>query len=118
MLRTIIGSSNVYRFYKPDLFQGYKPFVMNNCSNQQVFDVAISDIKSSRGQVVISVIENILCDAVKGIVDPELMNAALETTINKYLKQLEKEAKENPEVKFAVVQPILRPLHPWYTENH
>jgi hypothetical protein len=70
MLRTIIGSSNVSRYYKPELFEGYSPFIMNNCTNQQVFDVKLDEIKASKGQVKISVIENILCDLVKGLVDP------------------------------------------------
>ena len=63
----IIGSSNVYRFYQPDRFEGYRPYEMNKCTNQQVFDVAMSGIKKNKGQVIISVIENLLCDAVRDI---------------------------------------------------
>ena len=46
------------------------------------------------------------------------MNEALEKSIQGYLKQVEEVAKKNPDVKFALVQPTLRPLHTWYTENH
>jgi hypothetical protein len=91
---------------------------MNKCTNQQVFDVAMSGIKENKGQVIISVIENLLCDAVRDIDDPKLMNEALEKSIQGYLKQVEEVAKKNPDVKFALVQPTLRPLHSWYTENH
>ena len=118
MLRTIIGSSNVYRFYQAEKFEGYRPYEMKKCTNQQVFDVAMNDIKEGKGQVIISVIENLLCDAVRDIEDPKLMNEALENSIQGYLRQIDEVAKKNPNVKFAIVQPTLRPLHPWFTENH
>ena len=46
------------------------------------------------------------------------MNEALEKSIQGYLKQVEEVAKKNPDVKFALVQPTLKPLHSWCTENH
>jgi hypothetical protein len=78
---------------------------LNNCTNQQVFDVAINGIKPNKGQVIILVIQNILCDAVKGIDKPEMMNAALKSTISNYLRQLKDVAEMNPVVKFALVKP-------------
>jgi hypothetical protein len=53
--------------------------------NQQVFDIALKGSNTNKVQVIILVIEN-LCDAGKKIVEADLMNAALETTILNYLK--------------------------------
>jgi hypothetical protein len=64
MARMLIGSSNVYRFYKPELFVGYAPYKMVACTNVETFKVAMDGIEDIKGRVIISVIENFLCRAV------------------------------------------------------
>ena len=118
MIRQLIGSSNVYRVYKHLDFTEYKEYEMVKCTNKEVFAVALNSIGTGKGEVIISVIENLLCDAVNGITDPETKNNTLETTIKEYLEAVREAAYKNPEVKFALVQPTLRPLHNWFTEGH
>ena len=118
MLRQLIGSSNVYRTYKHEDFSEYPKYQMVNCTSKEVFMAALDNIGDGKGEVIISVLENILCDSVKEITDPEGMDAVLEGAIKEYLTLIKGAAAKRPEVKFALAQPSLRPLHKWFTEGH
>jgi hypothetical protein len=61
----MIGSSNVYRTYKQNIFQEYKRYKMICCTKLEVFKVAMAVIEGRQGKVIIAVIENLLCDAIK-----------------------------------------------------
>jgi hypothetical protein len=70
--------------------------------------------KGGKGEVIIVVLENLLCDAVKITRNLEEMNKALEA----YIRIIKEHAIRLPGFKFAVAQLTLRPLHDWFTENH
>jgi hypothetical protein len=118
MIRFLIGSSNVYRHYNHSDFTKYPKFKMVNCTSSEVFAAALNGIGEGKGQVIISVIENLLCDAVKDITDPDELNNQLEHAIKNYLTIVKEVATKRSEVKFALAQPTLRPLHHWFTEGH
>ena len=118
MLRTLIGSSNVHRTYKHGEFPDYPQFKLVKCTKKEVFAIALDEVGKEKGEVIISVIENFLCDAVRDLEDPEAKNTALEKTIQDYLGMVRMAAIERPEVKFALAQPTLRPLHQWFTKGH
>ena len=116
MIRQFIGSSNVYRFYKHGEFSDYPAFQMVNCTSREVFAAAVDNIGAGEGEVIVAVIENFLCDAVRDMNDPEEKNRALENAIKDYLDQVRTAATNRPGIKFALAQPTLRPLHQWYME--
>ena len=118
MWRQLIGSSNVYRVYKHESFKDYPAYEMVNCTKKEVFKAALDNLNEGNGEVIISVLENFLCDEVKGITDPGEMNDALEKTIKEYLALIKDVACKRPDVKFALTQITLRPLHQWYTDCH
>ena len=66
MNRLLIGSSNVSMTYYPEKFKEYPPFKMVKCTKIEVFKAVMEDIKEER-EVIIAVVENFLCDAVKSI---------------------------------------------------
>ena len=109
MWKQIIGSSNVYRSYKHEAFPDYPKYEVVNCTNKEVFVAALDNIKTGKGELIISVLENFLCDAVKGLSNPEEMNAALDEMIKEYLTMVKVVAVRRPEVKIALAQLILRP---------
>jgi hypothetical protein len=53
MARILIGSSNIYRFYKPENYPGYKKHKMVACTNIETFKVAMDDIEGTRGGVIV-----------------------------------------------------------------
>ena len=107
MIRQFIGSSKVYRNYKHCDFPDYPNYKMVNCTSREVFLVALDNIGSGNGEVIIAVLENFLCNSVKDMQDPEEMNTALEKTINNYLETIKNAAIKMPNIKFALAQPTL-----------
>jgi hypothetical protein len=91
---------------------------MINCTSKEVFVAALDNIEEGKGEVIVSVLENLLCDAVKTLTDPEAINTALEGAIKKYLTTIAEAADKRPNVKFALAQPILRPAHNWFMEGY
>ena len=116
--RFMIGSSNVYRFYQPDSLPGYSIYKMISCTSMEVFRVAMDGLENVNGGVTISVIENFLCKAMQGIDQADLRTEALKKAIGDYLKVIQTNAIKRPKLKFALVQPILRPKDECYSEGH
>ena len=118
MARQLIGSSNVYRFYKPELFKGYAPYKMVACTNIEVLKVALDGIEDVKGGVTISVIENFVCKAAHQMEPEEEKLNAIKTVIVEYLNLIQEYALKNPRQKFALVNPMMRPKEKWYTDLH
>ena len=118
MARILIGSSNVYRFYKPELFKGYAPYKMVACTNMEVFRVALDGIEDIKGGVAISVIKNFLCKAARQHETEEGKMDAAKATIAEYLNLVQETALKRPGQKFALVQPTKRPKEEWYSNQH
>ena len=116
MSRLMIGSSNIYRFYKLITSQEFKPYKMVCCTNQDVWNVAVDDITITKGEVVISVIENLICDAVMEVTDPKIRRMTIEDVVGSFMAQIKKTAQAKPGVKFALAMPMMRPKHKWYEE--
>jgi hypothetical protein len=117
MSRLLIGSSNVYRFYKLITPQDFKPYKMVCCTNQDVWNVSVDEIKINKGEVIISVIENLICDALVGVTDPEVRRITIEDVVGSFMAQIKKCAQTKPGVKFALAMPMMRPKHKWYEES-
>ena len=119
MARLLIGSSNVAGVYNPSKFKEYAPYKAIKCTKVEMFRVVVEELRDEK-EVIISVIENFLCDAVRPVQDPttEQMDYMLERVIDDYMCVIKKAALRLPQTKFALAQPILRPLHNWYTERH
>ncbi len=119
MERLLIGSSNVSGIYTPSKFKEYPPYKMIKCTKVELFRVALETIKEEK-EVIISVIENFLCDAMRSIQDPnaDQIDSIIEGVIDDYLGVIKKAALRLPETKFALAQPILRPAHKWYMDRH
>ena len=119
MARLLIGSSNVAGVYNPSKFKEYAPYKAIKCTKVEMFRVVVEEIRDEK-EVIISVIENFLCDAVRPVQDPttEQMDYMLERVIDDYMCVIKKAALRLPQTKFALAQPILRPFHNWYTERH
>ena len=68
MARLLIGSSNVYRFYEAGKFKSYNPDNMMRCTRLEVFKAKMDALEVDDKEIVISVIENFICDAVRDVV--------------------------------------------------
>ena len=112
-----IGSSNVYRFVKLLDKQLQEIVVMKKCTTMEVFKVEMEEIRKEDKRVIISVIENFLADAVKGLKEPnEITNKVMEI-FTEFFDVLKATAEKNPETRFAMVGPMDRPAQKWYATD-
>jgi hypothetical protein len=118
MARILIGSSYMYRFYEAGKFPTAQQYKMINCKSLEVFKARMDDLREENKKIVISVIENFVCDGVKGVTDDKVANGLCEKAIKEYLKTVFECAKRLPGSKFALAQPILRPGNVWYSDKY
>ena len=117
MARILIGSSNVYRFYEANRFKRFDPYIMVNCTKSEIFAVKMAELGPEDKEIVISVIENFVCDAVSGVEDNMVATGLCERAIKEYFGTIKTAADRLPESRIALAQPILRPGNDWYASN-
>ena len=119
MLRLLIGSSNVYRTYEHEKFKGYPSYKMIKCTKIKVFEAAMEEIKDEK-EVIIAVIENFICDAVRDTQEPtpDLIDDAIDKTLKNFMGVIHGTATRLPKTRFALALPIMRPRHDWYMERY
>ena len=81
----IIGSSNVYRFVPHLDKQLQDIIIMQKCTSIEVFKVKMDSLKRENDRVIITVIENLLADAVQKAIE-EKRDETLESTVEEALK--------------------------------
>ena len=118
MSKILIGSSNIARFYKAQSLSQFDPYIMKKCTKFEIFQVQMGHLGPEDKEIIISVIENFLCDAVVGISDRSLAAGIWEKIIKQFMCLVHDKAVNLPETKFALVPPILRPGNTWYSEDY
>jgi hypothetical protein len=68
----LIGSSNVCWFYKPETFKDYKTYTMVRTVRLKPFKARVACMEEREKEVMISAIENFICDKVGS--DPDKKN--------------------------------------------
>ena len=116
MVRTIVGSSNVRRFYTAGKFQDFHPYKIEFCTVKRMFEVTMDAIEDN-SRVIISVVENFIEKAISASEDEAAKKKSLEETMDSFMKTIVSAARKNKKSKFAVAYPIRRPGHIWMTEN-
>jgi hypothetical protein len=115
MANTLIGSSNVYRFYNPRSFTSTREYTLLKCTQVEVLKATLSSLKEDSKVVILSVVENFIVDAVgTNTKNPE---KAIKECIDDFLKDVDEAALRLPETRFGVVLPLGRPSLLWYQER-
>ena len=118
MSKILIGSSNIARFYKAQSLSQFDPYIMKKCTKFEIFQVQMGHLGPEDKEIIISVIENFLCDAVVGISDRSLAAGIWEKIIKQFMCLVHDKAVNLPETKFALIPPILRPGNTWYSDDY
>jgi hypothetical protein len=63
------------------------------------------------------VIENLICDTLNGVTDPEVRKLMMDDVVGSFMALAKTTAINYPGVKIALAQPMLRPAHKWYEES-
>ena len=123
--RTLIGSSNVYRFYNPESFKGHHPYILTRCTRSSTLEANLLEVEAG-SVVLISVLENFIQDAVvdSGITESDAVadvttGSVVQEAIHKALVTINDTALRTIEDgnKFFVVEPINRIKPDWYAIN-
>ena len=115
--RYLIGSSNINRYYKVEKFPNFAPCVMQKCCNIETFKVLMEELDEDENEVMISVIENFICDEVDGEKEEKRIDEKVKKAIDTFLRVVQVTSERLKKTKFAVCQPILRPRVGWYTKR-
>ena len=86
MATVYIGSSNVKRFIGILDTETQNSLLMQKCTKLESFNVWMEGIRVTDGGVIISVIENFLCDEVNGSTTKGDIEKAIEKTLNAFTK--------------------------------
>ncbi len=106
MSNLLIGSSNLARFYKPDLFTNCRPYQLMKCTTMDSFSALMTELEDGSNSVVISVFENIIVDAAKTTKDETKRSDLIKVSIKNAVDLIGKTAARLPESKFCVVMPL------------
>jgi hypothetical protein len=120
MSRILIGSSNVQRFYTPERFRTYNPYIMRKTCNLEVLKTRVGLLTPLEKFVVIQVMENIFEDAVKnnvaedGSIQEDVLMNTVKASVAVVVGLIRDAAVRMPETRFAMIAPITRPSLEWY----
>jgi hypothetical protein len=115
MANLLIGSSNLNRHYKVADFPSLRKYKMLKCTQFEGFEAYMGGLVPDNKNVLISVIENFIIDAVGGgFAKPE---KAIDICIKDFLSTIRDAAIKFPKTKFGIVMPLKRPAVSWYNDR-
>ena len=102
MKTTLIGSSNVQKFFKKENFAN-SDIAMIKCTKYEMFKLKMAELDSSTGLTIISVIENFICDFFNpGPQDEAQFEKDFDLFMGDFAMTLDEAAKRLPETKFVI----------------
>jgi hypothetical protein len=117
MDRIIVGSSNVYRFYRPELYKDYKAYNVVRCTDIITFKAVMENMAEGECGVVVSVLENFLERSIVGETEKEAVLSGLGETMLEFMRIIKTTASRLPKSKFIIAEPIKRPKNESYQAN-
>ena len=117
MDRIIVGSSNVYRFYRPELYKDFKTYNVARCTDIVTFRAIMDNLEAEENGVIVSVLENFLERSIEGGCGNEAVLNNLGETIASYMAIITSAATRFPNTRFSIAEPIKRPKSVMY-QNH
>ena len=113
----IIGSSNAARF-ECYLDETEKKLIqMRKCTKLESFGVQMAELEETDEHVLLTVVENFVCDSVKGSSGENKIKDGVAKALTHFIEIVKEAATRLPGTKFAVVEPTSRPAWDWYTEG-
>jgi hypothetical protein len=117
MDRIFVGSSNVYRFYRPELYKEFTTYNVARCTDIILFKAVMENLEESETGVVVSVIKNFLSRSIEGGAGAEAVLVNFGETIDSFMSIVKAAATRLPNSRFALADPIKRPKIIQY-QNH
>ena len=117
MTTIVIGSSNLKRF-DPLLDEKLRKSIsMQKCTTMDVFRVRMSELDEDDRGIIISVIENFVCEMVGEAKEEKEIEARVMKALEEFIEVLNETATKLKNSKFVVVEPMKRPGVKWYNDK-
>ena len=116
MQKVFIGSSNVYRFIEFLDDEDQKSTQMKNCTRILPFKALMDDLKDKDQFVIISVVENFVCEAVGETTVKEDIERVVTDVLNDFVEVIRSTTGRLTKTRFSIVEPMSRPGVQWYSE--
>ena len=117
MKTILIGSSNVYRFLKLTKGETQNNVNLQKCTKVSGFLVHMENLEESDEHVVITVIENFMCDAVGDKTDQSEIETIIGEVLDAFVETVKKTSLRLPKTKFVMIEPMSRLAVQWYTDG-
>jgi len=114
MNRILIGSSNIYRFYRCDDYKDFNAYTVVKCTDIKTFDAVMTNLEVNDNEVIVSVLENFLEKSGRSETTEEGYFLRLGETFEEFNRIVKFVADKRPTTKFVMVDPIKRPAAAWY----
>ena len=116
MRQVIIGSSNLYRFVEFLDDADQKSIVMRNCTRINPFKALMDALEETDEFVIISVVENFVCEAVGDNVVVEDIERIVTEVLNEFVETIGIATERLKNSRFSIVEPMSRPGVKWYSD--
>ena len=116
MRQVIIGSSNIYRFVEFLDDADQKSIVMRNCTRINPFKALMDALEETDEFVIISVVENFVCEAVGDNVVVEDIERIVTEVLNEFVEAIGIATERLKNTRFSIVEPMSRPGVKWYSD--
>ena len=113
----LIGSSNLARFYKTEVFKDFKPYQMMKCTTMDSFSAQMMEIEEGKNNVVVSVFENIIVDAANSSKSDAERDKKIKDSVKGAFSLIQTTSRRLPDSKFCIVMPLRRPAIEWFEEK-
>ena len=114
---TLIGSSNVQRFFKKETFVN-ADITMIKCTKWEMFELKMSELESSTELAIISVVENLICDHFNpGPLDEAQFERDFDGFMEGFMKVLAGAAARLPKTNFVISKMLYRAIPEWFRDN-
>ena len=113
----LLGSSNVNRFIKYLDDDEKKLTDIKKCTKLESFKVQMSELEEADGWVLVTVIENFVCDAVNEASGENKIKDGVAKALKDFIDIVKATATRLPGTMFAIVEPTSRPALDWWTED-
>ena len=105
----IIGSSNTTRFMHFLNEKERSVMDIQKCTKFESFEAQMNELDETEPNVLITVIENFVCDAVREEVGKDRVKNGIDKALTAFLEVIKATAVRLPGTKFVAVEPMSRP---------
>jgi hypothetical protein len=93
MMGVLIGSSNIYKFYRREAFPTNRAYAVVRCTDIANFKAIMMNLEDEDKEVIVSVVDNFVSSAARDETVEEGHLTRMGETMNEFLRQQQRECR-------------------------